>query len=260
MDEGQSSSTGRRSRVRALSILLAVLIGALAPADAAAQQAASISAGFSPYRLGTHTAVSLGFDIRALDGGLPSALTGIVFRYPRQLGLGVSGLGQAECNPSTLQREGPKACPRNSIMGRGSALAKFQVSPEVQEEEATIALVAGPAQNGYIKMLISATGTYPVAARVVMSTLLLPGRLQISVPLVEGVPEGPDVAVAKVNVTIGGNLVYHRRVHGRQVAYRPQGVLLPRRCPPSGFRFSATFSFLDGSSANAQTVIGCPRR
>jgi hypothetical protein len=73
------------------------------------------------------------------------------------------------------------------------------------------------------------------------------------------VPEGPDVAVVRVNVTIGGNLVYQKRVHGRQVSYRPQGVTLPRRCPQGGFRFSASFSFLDGTSAQAQTVVRCPR-
>lgn len=230
-----------------------------APTIAGAQQLASISAGFSPYRLGGHTAVSLGFAIRAANGGLPSALTGIVFHYPPQIGLGTNGLGLAECNPSTLSQDGPKACPRNSIMGRGSAVAKFQVSPEVSEEEAMIALVAGPSQNGYLNMLISATGVYPVAARVVMSTLLLPGRLQIAVPLVPSVPEGPDVAVARVNVTIGGNLIYYKRVHGRRIAYRPQGVTLPRRCPKDGFHFSADFSFLDGSSVRARTVLACPR-
>jgi hypothetical protein len=247
---------------RRISLAVATIaLGLLSvPAFAGAQQLAQISAGFSPYRLGGHTAVSLGFQIRTADGGLPSALTGIVFRYPPQIGLGTNGLGLAECNPSTLRQDGPKACPRNSIMGRGNALAKFQVSPEISEEEATVVLVARPSQNGYLKMLISATGIYPVAAREVMSTLLLPGRLQIAVPLVPGVPEGPDVAVVRVNVTIGGNLVYYKRVHGRQVAYRPQGVTLPKRCPKGGFRFSATFSFLDGTSAQAQTVLGCPRR
>jgi hypothetical protein len=220
---------------------------------------ASISAGFSPERLGAPTAVSLGFDVRAVDGGLPAALTGIELRYPRELGLGTSGLGLAACDPAKLKLDGPRACPPDSIMGRGSALAKFQVSPEVSEETASIALVAGPSQNGYLKLLISATGAYPVAARIVMSTLLVPGRLRISVPLVPGVPEGPDVAVVAVNATIGGRLTYYERVHGRRTAYRPRGVLLPRRCPRGGFRFSATFSFLDGAHAQAGTVVPCPR-
>lgn len=261
----EATRSSERTGVRRLSVALvpliaALAVGALSPADAGAQQLASISAGFAPYRLGAHTAVSLAFRIRAADGGLPSALTGIVFRYPHQLGLGANELGQTSCNPSTLQSDGPKACPRNSIMGRGSATVQFKLSPEISEEQARIALVAGPSQNGYVNMLISATGIYPVAAREVMPTLLLPGRLQIDVPLVPSVPEGPDVAVASANVTIGGNLVYYRRSHGRKIAYRPQGVLLPKRCPHGGFRFEATFSFLDGSTATAQTVLKCPRR
>jgi hypothetical protein len=232
---------------------------ALFPAGAWGTQLTSISARFSPERLGAPTALSLGFEVHTPDGSLPSALTGLAFRYPPNLGIGTSGLGLATCSPAKLSYYGPKVCPANSIMGSGSALAKFQVSPEVSEETAGIALVAGPSQNGYVNLLISATGTFPVAARIVMSALLLPGRLQFSVPLVPGVPEGPDVAVVSVKATIGGNLTYYERKHGRRVAYRPQGIKLPRHCPRGGFHFDATFSFLDGTQAQAQTVVRCPR-
>lgn len=245
--------------MRRAALLLAACAVA-APATARAQQLARISAGFSPLRLGAHTTVSLGFTIRTTDGSLPSALTGIVFRYPRQLGLATSGLGQASCDPSRLQYYGPRVCPPNSIMGAGSALAEFQISPEISEETARIALVAGPARNGYVQLLISATGDYPVAARIVMRALLLPGQLRFSVPLVPGIPEGPDVAVVRVKARLGGRLTYYERRHGRRVAYQPRGLELPRRCPRGGFRFSATFSFLDGTQAQARTTIGCPRR
>jgi hypothetical protein len=241
-------------------LAVATALCALAtPAAASATQLTSISAGFSPLRLGSPTALSLGFDVRTPDGSLPSALTGISFHYPADLGIGTSGLGLATCEPAKLSFAGPQACPANSIMGRGSALAKFQVSPEVSEENAEIALVAGPAQHGYLKLLISATGAYPVQARIVMSTLLLPGQLQISVPLVPGLPEGPDVAVVRVKATIGGNLTYYERSHGKRVPYRPQGILLPKRCPRGGFHFHANFSFLDGTHSEAQTVVKCPR-
>jgi hypothetical protein len=239
-----------------VSLALWVSLGA---APAQATQLTSISAGFSPLRLGSHAALSLGFDVRSADGSLPSALTEIDFHYPAVLGIGASGLGLATCSQAKLSMDGPKACPPNSIMGRGHALAQFQVSPEISEETAEIALVAGPAQNGYLKLLISASGSYPVAARIVMSSLLLPGELQIKVPLVQGLPEGPDVAVVRVKVTIGGNLLYYERSHGKRVAYRPQGILLPKRCPAGGFRFRASFSFLDGTQTQAQTVVPCPR-
>jgi hypothetical protein len=232
----------------------------LLPTSSWGTQLTSISAGFSPKRLGAPTALSLGFDVRAADGGLPSALTAIAFRYPPDLGFGTSGLGLATCSPSKLDLNGPKACPANSIMGSGSALAKFQVSPEVSEEIAVLALVAGPSQNGYIKLLISATGAYPVATRIVMSTLLVPGELQIGVPLVPGLPEGPDVAVVRVNATIGGDLTYYEYKHGHKIPYRPRGIMLPRHCPRGGFRFDATFSFLDGTQTESRTIVKCPRK
>jgi hypothetical protein len=249
-----------RAQTLCASLLVALALWvSLGAASASATQLTSISAGFSPERLGSPTSLSLGFDVWTADGSLPSALTGISFHYPADLGIGMSGLGLASCAPSKLSLDGPKACPPNSIMGSGSALAEFQVSPEISEETAQIALVAGPSQNGYLKLLITASGSYPVAARIVMSTLLLPGQLQINVPLVPGIPEGPDVAVVRVHVTIGGNLTYYERSHGKRVAYHPQGILLPKRCPAGGFRFHADFSFLDGTQSQAQTVVKCPR-
>jgi hypothetical protein len=77
---------------------------------------------------------------------------------------------------------------------------------------------------------------------------------------VPGIPEGPYVTVVSVHATIGGNLTYFERSHGKRVAYRPQGIKLPRHCPHGGFRFAATFSFLDGTQTQAQAVVKCPRR
>jgi hypothetical protein len=219
---------------------------------------ARVFARFAPDRLGAHASVTLGFRIGTLDGSLPSALTGIVFRYPRSLGIGASELGLASCEPEVLAARGPKGCPRNSIMGSGNALAKFQVSPLVSQEGASIALVAGPSPGGFVKILIGATAAYPVSTRIVMSTVLQPGRLDISVPLVPGIPEGPDVAVAAMKLTIGGNLTYEAVEHGKRVLYKPQGILIPPRCPRGGFPFSASFSFLDGSTTEARTVVRCP--
>jgi hypothetical protein len=245
-------------RARAIAATFA-LCPAFGGTAAGAMQLASISAGFSPARLGAHTALRLGFHIGTSDGSLPSALTGLDFHFPNSLGIGVSGLGVASCDPTRLSRLGPKACPPNSIMGAGSALVKFQVSPEISEEPASLALVAAASSSGYVKILVSATGLYPVNARILMSSLLLPGQLRFQVPLVPTVPEGPDVAVTDVHVTFGGALTYYERTRGRRVAYRPQGILLPRRCPRGGFRFSAIFSFLDGTQAKARTVVRCQR-
>lgn len=244
----------------ARAIAAVALCAAIACASARAQQVASISAGFAPLRPGAHASLRLGFHIGTGDGSLPAALTGLDFRFPASLGIGTSGLGVASCSPARLEEHGPKACPPNSIMGTGTALAKFQVSPEISEESAALTLVAASSPSGYVRMLVNATGITPVNAQILMSSLLLPGQLRFQVPLVPTVQEGPDVAVTDVHVTIGGALTYYERVHGRRVAYRPQGILLPRRCPRGGFRFSAVFSFLDGTRAQAQTTVACPRR
>ena len=241
-------------RVLALAPLLCVALAG--PAEAA--QTARISARFTPERLGQPTTVSLGFQILASGGGLPSPLTSVDLRYPSNLGLATSGLGVATCQESALEYSGPAGCPANSRMGSGSAIVKFKIGPEIFTETARLGLVAGPSQNGYIKLLVSATGESPVAARIVMSTLLTPGHLRLTVPLVPSLPEGPDVSVVRVQAMLGGNLTYYENVHGRMLAYRPRGIRLPRTCPRGGFKFAASFSLLDGTHARARTAVACP--
>jgi hypothetical protein len=226
---------------------------------AAGFQSATISAVFTPLRLGAHTTATLGFQLRASGGGLPSPLTGIDFRYPRDLGIATSGLGLAACDPVRLEARGPTVCPPNSIMGRGSAEVEVPLGPEVQRESASLVLVAGPSRGGFLNLLVCATGTSPVAARIVMPTLLENGHLHIDVPTIPSLPEGPDVSVVRVRVTLGGSLTYFRRAGGRRVAYRPQGIVLPPRCPRGGFLFGGSFSFLDGSLVSASTRVRCPR-
>jgi hypothetical protein len=144
-------------------------------------------------------------------------------------------------------------------MGSGVARVEIPVGGEVDTETGNIALVAGPSQGGYIRLLVAATGFSPVAARVVMPSLLLAGDLQLTVPLIESLPGAPAVSIVQVHVRLGGNLTYYETRHGKSVAYRPKSVVLPKRCPRGGFHFSATFSFLDGTRAAARRTIACPR-
>ncbi len=145
-------------------------------------------------------------------------------------------------------------------MGSGEAFARFRIGPEVFSESAKLGVVAGPEQGGFLGLLVSATGRSPVSTTIVMSSVLEPGLIALSVPLVPSLPEGEPVSVIGVNATLGGELVYTRKVRGRVVRYRPRGISLPRRCPSGGFRFSASFSFLDGTSARASYSAACPRR
>jgi hypothetical protein len=235
-------------------------LSAYLPATASAAQSANISTVFTPLRLGAPTTVSLGFQISAPAGQVPSPLTDVVFHYPSNLGIATSGLGVASCPLAELEARGPSICPPNSRMGSGSAFVEIPFGGEVRSETASIALVAGPSENGFVKLLVSATGLSPVAARIVMPSLLLAGDLKLTVPLVESLPGGPDVSVVRAHVTVGGNLTYYERRHGKMVPYRPRSVVLPKTCPRGGFKFSATFSFLDGTTAEAKRTVACPTR
>jgi hypothetical protein len=243
---------------RAQILAAALALCAALPGTALGATTATMSAALAPDRLGAATTVSLGFEIAAGEQA-PALLTGIDFRYPANLGILTSGLGVASCPPAALEAHGPSICPPDSRMGSGSALVEIPIGPRIVRETAQIALLAGPSQGGYFHLLVSATGVSPVAARVVLFTELLPGEMQIPVPPIPSLPGAPYVAVVSMHLTIGGQLTYFERAHGRSVAYRPVGIGLPRSCPPGGFPFAASFSFLDGGHANARAVVACPR-
>jgi hypothetical protein len=237
--------------------LLAVC--ACLPVSANAAQTARMSAGFTPERLGAATTVSLGFQITA-GGSAPSALSALQLAYPAHLGLVTSGLGLAACSPEVLEALGTAACPPDSLMGSGSALVEIQIGPELVKEPVQLAVFAGPSSDGYLHILVYATGLSPVIAQLVLSGVLVPGHIDVVVPPIPSLPEAPYVALAQMTLTIGGDLTYYERVGGRSIPYRPAGVGLPGRCPTGGFPFAATFAFVDGSDASARTAVPCPRR
>jgi hypothetical protein len=125
----------------------------------------------------------------------------------------------------------------------------------------------GPsASDGDPVVVFYADGRSPVDAQVVFEGELVPGfgpfssgSLNNAVPLVAGVPEGPDVSIRSVQTTIGpGDLLCTRRVHGRTVRFHPRGVDVPEHCPRGGFPFAAQFSFADGSTTTATSTVPCP--
>jgi hypothetical protein len=243
--------------MRTFALVLAVC--GCSAATASASQSVSMSAVFAPERLGSATTVTLGFQIWTDDGQAPSPLTGVDFHYPSDLGIATSELGVASCPIASVESDGPSICPPDSVMGSGSALVAIPVGGGVQAETASLALLAGPSQEGYVRLLIAATGKSPVIARVVMSSLLLDGALKLTVPLIESLPGAPDVSFVRLHVTLGGNLTYYERRRGKTIAYKPKGVVLPERCPRGGFGFSASFTFEDGTLARAHKTLACPR-
>jgi hypothetical protein len=252
-------------RLRSLLATI-VLCGCLSP-GAQAEQSVRLDATLSPEHLGQETTVGFGFQIGGRDGRAPSPLTNVEVRYPDHLGLALSGLGFASCSPSRLEARGGAACPANSLMGYGTATAEIPIGPNGLYETAHVTIFRAPAEPGQVGMLFHVEASSPVSAELVFPGLMLSaappfaGSIDIKVPLVPGLPNGPNVAVVKLAGTVGptSKIFYYERVHGKTLRYHPRGVLLPDSCPRGGFPFAATFGFEDGSHATAQTSVPCPR-
>jgi hypothetical protein len=120
-------------------------------------------------------------------------------------------------------------------------------------------------QAGHLALLIDVNAAAPVSEQITFPGLVLPatapygGRLDMSIPLVPGLPEGPDVAVVQFRSTLGPlHLRYREHVHGQIVEYEPKGIPLPDKCSHGGFRFSARFAFKNGSHSRATATVPCP--
>jgi hypothetical protein len=219
-----------------------------------------MSATFTPKRLGAPTTVTFTLNIDPPPEIAPPPLASIRVSYPQDLGFATSGLGLASCQAPALEANGGEACPANSKMGSGSATVEVSFGPSVIQEHVGLELFAGPSPDGYLHLLMLARGSEPVLAKILLTGVLLPGHLQITVPPVPGLPGGPDVAIARMKARLGGPLTYYERVHGRLVAYRPHGISLPDRCPRGGWRLGARLAFLGGAQSRAATAVACPRR
>jgi hypothetical protein len=254
------------SRRAVLAALTLALVCVLAPASAlAVSERATLDASFSPDRLGTPTTIKFGFHLATSEGAAPPPLTSLDLKLPAGISYTTTTLGLAICQPAALLARGLAGCPPNSRLGSGSADVEVPFGTGAGHEIPEIQAVAGPSPNGNLTVLFYADGLYPVSAQLTFAGEVLPAngrfgsQLATNVPLVTSVPGGPDVSIVSVTTTIGpSHLTYYKRVHGRLVAFHPQGVSVPERCPRGGFLFAAEFSFQEGGSTSASTSVPCP--
>jgi hypothetical protein len=221
---------------------------------------AKLAASFTPERLGAPTTVTFALNIDPPRESMPPPLSQIDFSYPGNLGFATSGLGLASCDPASLQADGGQVCPANSRMGHGAATVEVTFGAEVIDEHVVLEIFAAPSPDGFVHLAILARGKEPVEARIVITAVLLAGKLQIDVPAVPGLPGGPDVAIKQIQASLGGPLTYYERVRGHTVAYQPKGIGLPSSCPHGGWRLGAALAFRNGQHSQARDVIACPRR
>ncbi len=234
-------------------------------AGAQAQSTARLHATFEPYRLGRRTTLQFEFAFSAPAGTVPPPLVEMQLRYPRGINFFLNDLGIRRCAQSVLEASGPAGCPPDSAMGYGVVETGIVLGDTPVQESSPITVLRAPERDGHLALLFFAEGREPVVTNVIFSGVLLSarepfgGNVKIGVPLVETLPGAPYVSVLHLHATIGPkHLTYYHNVDGVSLAFAPQGILLPPRCPRASFPFAAIFVFSDGTRALASTTVQCP--
>lgn len=256
---------GRRGLSLASALLAAIALLAVLASPALAVPRAELRASLRPERLGAPTTVSIGFHLAAgPDGALPP-LGSFGLRLPSGMGFAASELGLATCSPSRLLAVGVGGCPHESLMGFGSAQVQVPFGAAVVRETARVSIFMTKPVGEHTATLFYFDGRTPVIAPLVLrSEVITPegsADSVLSTPIapIPTTVDGPEVSMLALRASIGPRqLRYFKRVDHRRVAYRPEGLSLPAKCPPGGFRFRAAFSFRDGSRTSAETAVPCP--
>ncbi len=252
----------------ALPITLAVGCTLVAAAQTSAAvppkatDTAKFQVSFSPYKLGSSTSLDFKLEMAGPGGGLPDPVTSFDTQLPAELELVGSTMGLAICQPAGLLADGLSGCSPNARLGSGTATAEVPFGPEIVSETANVEALMGPPVGEQIGVLVYAESLTPVFSQLVFPGVLLinsgPESLNTSFPPVPTLPGARDAAVTKMTLDVGPeHLIYYKRVHGREVGYRPTGISLPSKCPRGGFRFVTNLGFLNGSALRLSYVIPC---
>jgi hypothetical protein len=268
------SALNRGDGIPAATLRLASIVGvcvaallAFMPASALAVPKVTLHASFNPERLGQSTTVNLRIHVAPGDEPIPPPLTQAEVRYAAGLDPELSGLGIDACTAATVETAGIGACPPDSIMGEGQAIAEFLIAHRIVREVAAMTAVRTTEQDGHLTMLMYLYDETAVSAQLILTGQLLPtdgpfaGLLDIHVPLLQSLPGTPDVSVAEIQLALGPeSLTYSELIGGKLVHYIPEGITLPKHCPRGGFPFAVTLGFADGTTATASTAVPCPAR
>lgn len=247
------------------AVVPAIMVLCCLSAVAQGSETARLEVAFSPYRLGRSTTlkIALNLGVAGVNDGLPAPVTRFDMQIPVDLELIGSSLGLAICKPAALLANGSEGCSPNARLGFGSAQINVPVGPEAVTESAVIEAEMGPPVGEEIGVLLYAEAGSPVAAQLIFPGVLFEGGggqgLDTAVPLIPTWPGAPDISMVSMNLSLGPeHLTYYETLHGKTVAYRPEGISLPAKCPRKGFRFVSNIAFQDQTTVTASSTVPCP--
>ncbi|MGH2853430.1 MAG: hypothetical protein ACRDLF_04470 [Solirubrobacteraceae bacterium] len=251
------------SKVRVL-VAVGVLCGCLVAAAAAwAAETLTVTAGFSPDKLGAPTNVHGTATIGSTTGGLPSPPMETTVMGPPGLTVDVKGVGV--CTAATLTADGPEGCPKDSKAGFGGGMGAYELAHEVREEPFTLNFFRGPDEDGHLVLLAYLDAISPVSLQLVLSAQVVqepkPYGLGFTfkVPPIESVPGATNATAKNIYITLGApNAAYFEKVHGKRKLVHVKGIIVPKKCPHGGFPYETRFSFEDGTTNTVTGTIPCP--
>lgn len=252
-------------KVRALiavGVTGACLLGAAA---VWAAETLTVTAGFSPDRLGAPTNVHGTATIGSTTGPLPSPIAETTVMGPPGLKVDVNGVGV--CDPTTLAASGPEGCPKDSKAGFGGGVGAYELGHEVREEPFTLNFFRGPNEGGHLVLLAYLDAVAPVSVQMVFKAQIVqepkPYGLGFTfkVPPIETLPGASNATAKSIFITLGApNAAYFEKVHGRRRLVHVKGIIVPKRCPRGGFPYETQFTFEDGTTNTVKGTIPCPHR
>jgi hypothetical protein len=245
----------RRSHAALLAALATVAVCAPPAALAQAGASATIAPSLSPDRLSAKGALTIAIHYAEGESGIPSPVRRSVLHFP--LGLGVEIPHLRSCSIARLRARGPSGCSRQSLLGRGHALAEARAGSQIISEDISLWLFLGPFHNLQPSFEILGQGYTPFDERVVLTGTVIPDNppfgedLVMSIPPIPTLPLEPDASIVAMSLTVGISKPPNPRTANT--------VVVPSRCPSGGFPFAADFTYADGSTGNALAAAACPR-
>lgn len=241
---------------------------ASAPAVALARTEAQANAvevreRFTPDRLGASTNLSLIARFPSVAGAAPEPVRQLTIFAPA--GLRIDARGADACSQAVLEEQGPAACPPTSRAGFGGGVGILRLPRETVRENFTLDFFFASTRPGHLALLAYANGTTPVVveqvviAREVRAPAPYGFGFSVSIPPVSTFPGAGPASIESVFATLGAaDVAYYRRIHGHRRLVRVRGLLVPRSCPPGGFRAKALVDFLGGQSLTLDPTVACP--
>jgi hypothetical protein len=250
-------------KARVLIAIAVVSVCLILAAAAWAAETLTVTAAFSPDKLGAPTNVNGTAKIGTTTGGLPSPIVGATVMGPAGLTVDVHGVGV--CTAATLQADGPEGCPKDSKAGFGGGIGVLELEKSVIKEKFTLNFFRGPNENGHLVLLSYLNAISPVSVQLVLKAQVVqepkPYGLGFTfeVPLIETLPGASDAAAEEIFITLGApNAAFVEKVGGKLKTVHIKGIIVPKKCPPGGFPYETELRFADGTSNMVKGTIACP--